>query len=151
MASEGLAARRRGVRTAPGVAERATGATVLPFPQRRPHPTAAVSRPVLAGTPPLRLTRRGRLVVQSIVGLLLLGAIVAGTVIGGSAVAGSDPQQVPVTYHVVLPGETLWQIAGQVAPAADRRDTLARIVELNALPSGAVRVGQRLAIPTDLP
>ena len=49
---------------------------------------------------------------------------------------------------VVQPGQTLWSIAGDVAPGADRRDTIARIVELNALPSTAVSAGERIAVPT---
>jgi hypothetical protein len=41
----------------------------------------------------------------------------------------------------------LWSIAGEVAPGADRRDTVAEIVELNALDGSSVRAGQRIAVP----
>nr|WP_269329742.1 LysM peptidoglycan-binding domain-containing protein [Kineosporia babensis] len=48
---------------------------------------------------------------------------------------------------MVLPGETLWGIAGEVDPAGDRGDTVADIMELNALSSAAVAAGQRIALP----
>jgi hypothetical protein len=83
---------------------------------------------------------------------LTLLALVAGVLlIDRTAEAGSTSRPVPVTYRVVLPGETLWQIAGEVAPGADRRDTVARIVELNALPNAGVNAGQRIAVPASHP
>ena len=97
---------------------------------------------------PIRLTRRGRVVVRIAVTALVLLAVVAGVLlIDRSAAAGSQVHPIPVSYRVVLPGETLWQIAGEVAPGADRRDTVARIKELNALPSAGVMAGQRIAVP----
>jgi LysM repeat protein len=48
----------------------------------------------------------------------------------------------------VAPGQTLWAIAGEVAPNADRRDTVARIQELNALSSVNLQAGQKIAVPT---
>ena len=96
----------------------------------------------------LRLTSRGRFVVGLLTGLLLLTLVAAGVVIGSrSATAGRDSQPLPVTYRTVLAGETLWGIAGEVAPGADRRDVVAELVELNALPGARVSAGQRLAIP----
>ncbi len=83
-------------------------------------------------------------------GVVLLGLVVtAAVVLAGGRVARADRSvhAVPVEYRVVLPGESLWQIAGDVAPGADRRETVARIVELNALPSGVVAAGTRIAVP----
>jgi hypothetical protein len=96
----------------------------------------------------LRLTRRGRIAVR-LIGLVLGVLVTAVVVLAGGQVAkaGQDAHPIPVSYHVVAPGETLWQIAGRVAPDADRRDTVARIVELNALPSAALTAGQRIAVP----
>ena len=54
----------------------------------------------------------------------------------------------PLTH--VLPGETLWGIATELAPGADPRDTIASILEFNALQSSAVHAGQDLAIPPRL-
>ena len=79
-------------------------------------------------------------------------ALVSGVLlIDRSAMAGSTSRPVPVTYRVVLPGESLWQIAGEVAPGVDRRDTVARIVELNALSTAGVNAGQRIAVPVKVP
>lgn len=117
-------------------------------PALRVVPALAPVAPVTRPAPPLRLTPRGRLVVRSLVvllGLLVTAAVVLGA--GRSAKADADAHPVEIGYHVVLPGETLWQIAGEVAPRADRRDTVARIVELNALGSEALAAGDRIAVP----
>lgn len=96
----------------------------------------------------LRLTRRGRVVVRSGVGVLVVVAVgVAVLLVGRPAAAGSGGGSVPVRYHVVRPGETLWGIAGEVAPEGDRRDAVAQIVELNALRGSGVMAGQRIALP----
>ena len=107
-------------------------------------PAPAVARP----EPALRLTRRGRIVVRAAVSFLAVLAVAVGVLsLDRPAQAGSQSHPLPVTYHVVLPGETLWQIAGEVAPKADRRDTVAHILDLNALSTAAVSPGQRIAVP----
>ena len=108
------------------------------------HTTAA--RRAQAPRRPLRLTRRGRLAITGLftacgVGLTLW----TGTV----SLAGTEPQPVPVRYVSVAPGDTLWTIAGEVAPGQDRRDTVHRIIELNALSSAELSVGQRVDVPTE--
>jgi Tfp pilus assembly protein FimV len=109
------------------------------------HP--AVRGPVRP-TAPLRLTARGRLVVRATAGLCGVGLALAAVLAGGRvANASSDARPLAVEYHVVRPGETLWQIAGASAPGADRRDTVARIVELNALRTAELQAGQRIAVP----
>jgi hypothetical protein len=97
---------------------------------------------------PLRLTRRGRAVLRLLVLVAACVLVVAGVLaLQRTASAGQQaPAAAPVTYHVVLPGETLWGIARQVAPGRDARETVARIIELNALPGGQVYAGQRLAL-----
>jgi LysM repeat protein len=92
----------------------------------------------------LRLTRRGRLVILAM--LLVVGAVVS-LAITSSGAASSTAQAIPVQYVTVAPGDTLWSIAGEVAPDADRRDTVAQIIERNALPGSSVEAGQRLAVP----
>jgi LysM repeat protein len=78
--------------------------------------------------------------------LIAVGAVLS-LVVTSSGAASSAAQQVPVQYVTVAPGETLWSIAGDVAPGSDRRDTVAEIVELNALQGSSVRAGQRIAVP----
>jgi hypothetical protein len=92
----------------------------------------------------LRLTRRGRLLITS---LLFLSGLAVTLFTGGVSLAGTESQPVPVRYVTVVPGDTLWSIAGEAAPGADRRDTVHRIVELNALPGPELFVGQRVAVP----
>ena len=101
---------------------------------------------------PLRLTRRGRRLVRTaVVTLALLVALVAAVVAGVPAVSAGDTPAVPATASVVVqPGQTLWQVAREVAPGADVRDTLARIRELNGLSGAAadvVQPGQQLVVP----
>lgn len=160
-----------------GTGERAAGAPA-PGPMRTEvrghlrlvppvagHPTAAELRaraahPAGRGLPPrpprpapLRLTPRGRHALRALVVVLMLVVMAAaglGLARGARAADGPAPVVV-VSYHVVLPGETLWGIAQQVAPRDDPRDTVARIAEFNSLQSTAVRAGQRLALPPGLP
>ena len=94
---------------------------------------------------PARLTRRGRAVV---VGLFL--AIALGLMIpfGGWATAtltGGTPE--PVRVVEVQSGQTLYDIAGQVAKPGHIREMVYRIEELNSLPSATISEGQKLAIP----
>jgi nucleoid-associated protein YgaU len=102
---------------------------------------------------PLRLTGRGRAVLRGLVVVLMLVVMAAAglALAHGARAADGAPPAVVVHTHVVLPGETLWGIARQVAPHDDPRDTVSRIVEFNSLPSTAVHAGQRLALPPGLP
>jgi LysM repeat protein len=93
----------------------------------------------------VRLTRRGRLVV--------LGASLLALA-GGWAALGSPAASTHDSYHaanhrvVVQPGQTLWDIARQVAPGEDPRVVIDQIVDLNGLSSaGQVRAGQPLYVP----
>ena len=128
--------------------------TVVPFDQFAPE--QSVEEAVVAVEPvseaPLRLTRRGRALLRAAVALLVAVAVIGGVLlVGRQAQAGEQSRPLPVTYRVVLPGETLWTIAGKVAPGADRRDTVDRIIDLNALPGAAVTAGQRIAVPVTAP
>ncbi|WP_249668987.1 LysM peptidoglycan-binding domain-containing protein [Cellulomonas hominis] len=91
----------------------------------------------------LHLTRRGRAVLV----LLALLVVVAG-VMGGRAVADAPQQATEVTTHAVQSGETLWEIAADVAaPGEDVRDVVLRLQELNALADGSLQAGQVLLLP----
>jgi LysM domain len=110
------------------------------------------SAPPLIGDrsqPPLRLTRRGQAVLRILVVVVMSGLIAgAALTMARRANAADGPARpVVVAHHVVLPGETLWGIATRVAPKADPRDTVARLVEFNALTSSDLHAGQTLAIP----
>ena len=119
----------------------------LPSGHLRP---AASTQDATAQEPPLRLTRRGRLVLRALVVISLAVLItVTALVLARSARADAD-SHAPVRYHVVMPGETLWGIATELSPNADPRDTVSLLVEVNHLPSSGVLAGQRLVIPAGL-
>jgi hypothetical protein len=100
---------------------------------RRPEPSS------------VRLTRRGRLTVFLGGTALALGAF---TWIAGPAVSTGEQHRAETQTVVVAPGQTLWDVAAQVAPEEDPRNVIADIVELNALAdAGSVRVGQPLHVP----
>ena len=93
---------------------------------------------------PYRLTRRGR-VMSWMVGVVTLGIIGFGLVQGS---APATPQVVGTTSVTVLPGQTLWAIAGRVNPQADPRVTVDAIAELNGMEAGsALRSGSTLTVP----
>jgi LysM repeat protein len=108
--------------------------------------TTGSPRRALARGGAVRLTARGR--------TLFLGAVLSGSLVGGmtlsagsSIAAGEAPAPREFTYVIVQPGQTLWEIARTAAPTADPRRTIARILDLNALPSSDVQAGQRIALP----
>lgn len=102
---------------------------------------------------PLRLTRRGRLlfrglpVILSVAALTATAAFLLGVLLSPAAVsaevAAEDLQTV-----TVMPGDSLWSIAEQVAQGGqDPRDVVRRIDELNALHGAAPELGQELYLP----
>jgi hypothetical protein len=135
-------ARPVGRRVAPPVARHAQRTHARDAARARP--VRAVDGAARAPRRPVRLTRRGRL---TITGLLTACGIGATLWTGAVSLAGTQPERVPVRYVSVAPGDTLWSIAGETAPGQDRRDTVHRIVELNALTSPELAVGQRVAVP----
>ncbi|HEX8080673.1 MAG TPA: LysM peptidoglycan-binding domain-containing protein [Jatrophihabitans sp.] len=93
---------------------------------------------------PLRLTRRGVVAIAlgvAVVGGLLL--LVAHLSASPSAAAPAAPAGAVVT---VQPGDTLWSIAGQVAPGRDPRAVVERIRESNNLTSVSLIPGQALKV-----
>ena len=129
----------------------------LGVPRRRPVPArtiaaAAPAAPAAAagarrsiGDAPVRLTRRGRLVLTL---LFLVTATVVLTVFGAtSAATGEAGEPVPTRSVVVQPGDTLWGIAAEVAEPGQVREVVHRIQELNAMSGSGVAIGQELAVP----
>ena len=96
-------------------------------------------------SPPVRLTRRGRIVIVLMLMLCLLAA--AFTLGRGSSQAA--PRQHLVRHTVTVEaGETLWSVAARIAPHADPRLVVADISALNHLTSAVVEPGQQLIVPT---
>jgi hypothetical protein len=113
-------------------------------PARRPA-TAGVSPRPARRTRPVRLTRRGRVVVA----LVLLTVIAAAfLVLRAPATASTGEPAAPVARTVTVePGQTLWQVAREVRPQADPRETIARIMEMNGLTSASVQAGRQIYVP----
>lgn len=118
-------------------------AAVGPVTARSAGPERTAARPSAAPEATLHLTRRGRAVL-----LVLALLVVLGGVVGGRAVADGPQQATEVTTHAVVAGETLWQIAADVAaPGEDVRDVVLRLQELNGLPDASLMAGQVLLLP----
>jgi LysM repeat protein len=93
------------------------------------------------GPGPVRLTRRGRYVVLGL--LVALAALVV--VLVSKPGQAADPAPLPTM--VVQPGDTLWSIAGDVAPGRSRLATIDDIRRLNHLQGNSLQAGQRLSLP----
>lgn len=92
---------------------------------------------------PVRLTRRGRRLVATLIALPLMLAM--WNFAGHSVfAAGSEPT---VKTVVVQPGQSLWDIAQQAAPGADPRETIFKIKQMNGLSGSDLIPGQGLVVP----
>ncbi len=103
-----------------------------------PKPRPAARRAV-------RMTHRGRVVaVVVFVGV----ALAVMTAMGGWATATLDGGS-PTPVHVVEvgAGDTLYDIAADVAKPGEIRSMVLRIQELNSLPGAQITEGQKLAVP----
>lgn len=83
--------------------------------------------------------------VLTVAALMVLGAI---SLLAPQSAKASSERVASVTEVVTVnSGQTLWDIAHDIDPQADPRDTIARIIELNDLPTTKVQAGQRLEVP----
>jgi len=111
-------------------------------------PAALPVRSAAGAATRLRLTTRGRRLLVALAALPLAAGIGFAALSGGSALAsGEATATTDFDTVTVMPGDTLWAIAEDVAPGADPRIVISEIQKLNALSSGSLQVGQQLAIP----
>jgi hypothetical protein len=118
-------------------------------------PSAVIApRPRRASTPaPLRLTRRGRAVVATLVVAVVaaaVGLVLAMAVAGGAQAAspgGLGGGHQGMHEIVVRSGQTLWSIASAAEPTADPRLVVQQIMAANGMNSANVAAGQLLWIP----
>ena len=143
------------------IPERPAVVVALPRSGRAPAPARvraagrSASRSVRARPPapgPVRLTRRGRVVVGGLaiaaiaaVACLLSLALAGGAMASNHGPAGAGYQG--MRQIVVQPGQTLWSIAVAAAPSADPRVVIPRIEEANSLGGSTVYPGETLWVP----
>ncbi len=113
------------------------------------HPAAERTGQDRPPAGPLRLTRRGRLVVVALLAAVLVAAFTLGRATSyadatGTGIGTGRPAYRTIT---VAPGQTLWQIARSAAPSQDPRDVVQRIIDLNGMGSASLTAGQELAVP----
>ncbi|MCW2583566.1 MAG: Peptidoglycan-binding lysin domain protein [Klenkia sp.] len=114
-------------------------------PLRRP---ADGLRPADVRPAPVRLTRRGRRAVLGLVvaGGVGLAALVGPAVVGGQP-AGGGLALAGESSVVVAPGDTLWSIAGTIAPDSDPRAVVHALRAMNDLDGVDLVPGQVLQVP----
>lgn len=103
-----------------------------------------VAVPAARPAPKLRLTRRGRAVFATLAAVPLIVGATFFAVTGGATVAnaGGEP-----TFVTVSPGDSLWNIAEELAPSHDTREVVAQILRMNHLQTAQLQPGQELAVP----
>ncbi|MGH3879275.1 MAG: LysM peptidoglycan-binding domain-containing protein [Actinophytocola sp.] len=91
--------------------------------------------------------RRPRLPVSW---LLAVAGVVCLAVVGLGTLSGAGPASVPDRTAVVRvePGESLWELAGRVAPGSDTTAVVERIRDLNGGLGDGVTPGQPLTVPS---
>ena len=120
----------------------------------RPDAGAAARTTRSAAQPqPIRLTRRGRIVIGAIAVVAAAGlAALIWLAVAGRAQAAGHVRPGSAAVHsmlrvVVRPGDTLWSIAAKADPNADPRIVIQQIVDDNALSGTAISAGQVLWVP----
>ena len=104
-----------------------------------------VATGVRAGRPaPIRLTRRGRIVVLT---FFILMASLASAVLWTTASRADDPAEGPAPTVVVQPDDSLWSIAERVAPGRPPFDVIHDIRTLNDIDTWYVYAGETLVVP----
>jgi Tfp pilus assembly protein FimV len=119
----------------PGVLHDAARAASRLYPVRA-APTGSRTR---AGDAPLRLTRRGYVLLG-----LLAATLVAGLLWLGHASLPPNPRAPAIGAVTVRDGDTLWSIASRIAPQRDPRLVVAELEYVNHLSSPVVQPGQVL-------
>lgn len=119
------------------------------FTPRRDTPAARSGRPRDTPVAPLRLTRRGRVVVALAAALLvtLVSLLLAG--VAQATNDGPSPRTARenLVQVIVRPGQSLWSVAESADPDQDTRAVIQQIIDLNSLNGDTVFAGQQLWVP----
>ena len=123
-----------------------TGHRIEPGTEPRPQ-----LRVLQGGRSPAALVARRtyllrRVLVASVaVVLVVVLAQLVGSLAGSLAGAVDGPPAASGQVHVVRPGDTLWSLAGDLAPGLDRRVAVDDLLALNG--ERPLGVGQELQLP----
>ena len=114
------------------------------------RPVRPVARPTqyrvaYARTP--ILNRRGRIIVGALIAVPILAFTYMLGLGASQADAGSTVSNVSLEEITVMPGDTLWTIAFEIAPKADPQQVINELTSLNQLETQTLQPGQHLAIP----
>jgi hypothetical protein len=93
--------------------------------------------------PPMRLTRRGVLVLAAAVAVLA-SALVTLAWLSAPSIAGGAPARPVADVVTVPPGGSLWSVATQLAPNRDPRAEIEQLKRLNHLDDEPLVPGQVL-------
>ena len=110
--------------------------------------TPARTTALASSAAPLRITRRGRVLL-----LMSLVAVLFGSFSLGRANSEAAPEAGPAIAAasfdetVVQAGESLWTVARRIAPDNDPRQVVAQIRALNKMEGSQIQVGQLLLLP----
>ncbi|GIH90450.1 LysM peptidoglycan-binding domain-containing protein [Planobispora siamensis] len=113
---------------------------------RNARPGARPGKGARSPRRPVRLTRRGRIVVVVLLVLVTLAMLWVGSRIAPASAAG-HPGREGLPWVRVHQGDTLWEIAEAVTPEGDPAVTVDRIMELNGLSGTLIRPGTRIYLP----
>jgi hypothetical protein len=135
--------------TAPTPPRDTPGVRHAAFTPRRDTPAARSRRPRDTPVAPLRLTRRGRVVVALAAALLvtLVSLLLAG--VAQATNDGPSPRAARenLVQVIVRPGQSLWSVAESADPDQDTRAVIQQIIDLNSLNGDTVFAGQQLWVP----
>jgi len=86
--------------------------------------------------------------------LVLVAGLVLLAVVGAGWVAIGPPPAAPVPETTVVlesrPGDTLWDVAARMAPAASPSAVVDRIRQLNGMADASVYPGELLVVPAEV-
>ena len=116
---------------------------------RRDTPAAGSGRQRDTPAAPLRLTRRGRVVVATAAALLVtvVSLFLAGVAQATNDGPSSRAARQNLVQVVVHPGQSLWSVAESADPDQDPRAVIQQIIDLNSLNGDTVFAGQQLWVP----
>ena len=121
-------------------------ATLSPQPHRLSQRPPSQQHGVAARPAPRVSARRRLVVLGLLVALVASTLLLVGRVYGAGAELDGPPPVPPV--YVVQPGDTLWSIAGKVAPSVDVREAVGQL--RHAAGGSNLMPGQRIELPAGL-